>query len=139
MSENIEVVSRAFDAFNRRMLSTLLEVVDPEIEFFPVTRVLSKRGGYRGHDGLKQYFSDIDQIWDSLEVVPLSYRDDGDHVVTYGRVRGRSTKGVTFDTPVDWIWRLREGKIVWGSIYAKRDEHPEAPISLNPSAERTDQ
>jgi ketosteroid isomerase-like protein len=119
---NSELARRAFDAFNARDARALIDLFDPEIEFFSVTRALAKRKDpYRGHDGLQLYLRDVAQIWRELEVRPRHYIEGDDHVVVYGRVRGRTASGDLVDSPVDWIWKVRGGRLVWGCVYAKRD------------------
>jgi ketosteroid isomerase-like protein len=123
MSErNIELVQSAFDAFSARDLKALLEVVDPEIEFFPLTRALANRAEpYRGHEGIRTYLQDVASVWEELEVIPRRFSHGDDHVVVYGRVRGRTSGGALVDSPADWIWKIRAGKIAWGCVYGKRD------------------
>jgi ketosteroid isomerase-like protein len=122
-NENIELVRRAFEAFNARDLEALLEAVHSEIEFLPVTRALANEGRpYRGHDGIRKYFRDVAEVWQELRVTPRTYVELGDHVAAYGRVYGRATDGTVVDSPADWIWTIRDRKILWACVYAKRDE-----------------
>lgn len=125
MSENakIDFVRRTFEAFNARDLEALLATVHPEIEFLPVTRAVANQGQpYRGHEGIRKYFLDVAEVWQELRVTPRSYVELGDHVAAYGRVYGRAGDGTVVDSPADWIWEIRDGKIVWGCVYTKRDE-----------------
>jgi ketosteroid isomerase-like protein len=126
-NEKVEVVRRAFEAFNSRNLEAMLETVGPEIEFPPVTRVLADKDKPRqGHSGIRTYFRDVSQRWRELRVTALRYVEFGDHVAVYGRVQGHAADGTTVDSPADWIWQVLDRKIVWGCVYAKRDEAPPA-------------
>jgi ketosteroid isomerase-like protein len=120
--DNLRIVREALDAFGARDVVAIQRLVDPEVEFFPMTRLLvNQRDPYRGHDGIRRYLTDVSKVWDALEVTPRHYDCGADHVVVRGRIRGKTVDGTDIDLPADWIWKLREGKIVWGCVYAKRD------------------
>lgn len=118
---NIELVRKAFEAFAARDADTLSTLVHPEVEFFPMTRALAgRREPYRGRGGIREYLRDVAIFWQELEVIPRRMSDGGGHVVVHGRVRGR-TGGTVIDSPADWIWKISDGLIAWGCVYAKRD------------------
>src|SRR5260221_12492459 len=52
MADNVELVRRLWDAFERGGMEAVFEVVDPDVEWEPYGG-----GGvvYRGHDGLRAY------------------------------------------------------------------------------------
>ena len=52
--ENIEVVRRSFDAWNRGDLAAYLGCFDPEVEWTTTGRYV-EAGTYRGHEGLLRY------------------------------------------------------------------------------------
>jgi ketosteroid isomerase-like protein len=119
---NVELARRAFEAFAQRDLSGVLDVMDEDVEFLPVTANLTTGGvPYRGHDGLGRYLDDVERVWDELRVYPSEYRDLGDSVVALGRMRGRGG-GMIIDRPTGWLWRMRSGKIVFGRVYASHEE-----------------
>jgi uncharacterized protein len=126
--DNVTLVKRAFDAFAQRDVRTALELAAPEVEFFaPGTAALAHGGrSYRGHDGIMRYFHDVARVWDELEVIPQEYRVTGDYVVVAGRLRARRRGGFLIDEPAQWVWQIREGKIVWACAYTDRDEALEA-------------
>ena len=119
---NIDLVKRAFAAFGERDADALVDVVHPECEFFPMTRLLANEGRpYEGLPGIRRYLHDVATTWAELEVKPVQFQAGDDHVVVHGRVRGLTVNGVEVDSPADWIWKIREGKLAWGCVYAKRD------------------
>jgi ketosteroid isomerase-like protein len=121
---NIEVVRRVFDAFTRRDIDALLEVAAPEIELWlPATASFTREGqAYRGHEGMREYLADVGRVWRVLEVVPHDFRDLGDRVLVFGRVYARGEGGYISDSPAQWLWRLRDGRIVWGQAFTARAE-----------------
>jgi ketosteroid isomerase-like protein len=116
-SKDVEVVQAVFAAFADRDFERLLELVDPELEFTAMTSDLAGRAGpYRGHEGMRQYFRDVDAVWDDLRLTPREYRVVGDSVLVTGRVSARSASRIV-DGSTGWIWRVRDGRVVYGRVY----------------------
>ncbi len=119
------LVERMFEAFAARDVDALLDLMDPEIEFFgPTATVLNEGKCYRGHDGMRRYFQDAEALWSRLELEPAKYREVGNHVVVLGRVKARAHDGLELNTPAAWVWRIEGDRIVWGSAYGDRDAMP---------------
>jgi ketosteroid isomerase-like protein len=115
----IAVVRRAFQAFDRRDLATLVALTDPAIELFAPTAALANEGRcYRGHDGIARYLMDVAHTWMRLQVVPEKFREVGNHVVCLGRVHAEARDGMEVDSPTAWVWELRALKLRWGCVYA---------------------
>ena len=117
IATDIEVVKAAFAAFAARDLKAVLALADPDIEFTAVTGEHAGRTDpYRGHDGLRQYFRDVVSVWEELVLTPREFRASGDLILVTGRVSARSrSRTVTGST--GWIWRVREGKVVYVRVY----------------------
>jgi ketosteroid isomerase-like protein len=121
----VVLVERLFDAFAARDEDALLAIMHPEIEFFgPTATVLNEGKCYRGHDGIRRYLQDVEQIWAELETLPSRFREVGNHVVVLGRVKARAHDGLEMDTPAAWVWRVEGNKVAWGSVYGDRDAMP---------------
>jgi ketosteroid isomerase-like protein len=111
------------NAFNERDVGAVLELTDPEMEFYaPLTaRAVGRLSSYQGHDGIRQYFDDVGSVWDSLEVTPEEFRSANNHVVVLGTIVGQR-EGERIDDQVGWAWKLRDGKAVWGRVYPASEE-----------------
>jgi ketosteroid isomerase-like protein len=119
---NVELVRRAFDAFAARDAEALLATVDDDVEFLPVTANLTTGGvPYRGRAGMASYLEDVRRVWDDLRVFPSEFRDLGETVVALGRMYGRGG-GMIIDRPTGWVWRFRNGKVVFCRVYASQEE-----------------
>jgi ketosteroid isomerase-like protein len=118
IATDIEVVKAMFAAFAARDLETVLNLADPDIEFTAVTGEHAGRTDpYRGHDGLRAYFRDVAELWEELRLTPREFRPAGDLVLVTGKVSGRSrVRTVTGST--GWLWKVRDGKVVYGRVYA---------------------
>jgi ketosteroid isomerase-like protein len=121
--DNVALVKKLFDAFKRRDLDATLELMDPKVEFFAPTATLTHEGtSYRGHDGIRTYFADVERLWEELRVMPAEYLAEGDRVLVLGQIHARGAVGYLADSPAGWLWRLAGGKIINGHVYTDPDE-----------------
>jgi ketosteroid isomerase-like protein len=130
---NLDVVRRMFAAFAERDLEALVELMDAEIEFLPVTANLTTGGvPYRGHDGIARYFDDVARVWPELRLFPDEFRDGGPDgvLVVLGRVRARGG-GMILDRPTGWVFLMRDGKIARLRVYGSHEEAVEAAGDLS--------
>jgi ketosteroid isomerase-like protein len=115
---NVDIVRRAFAAFEERDADALVAVCSQDIVFEPVTARLAAGGKpYRGHDGMRQYLADVARVWQELRPAPDDYREGADGiVVATGRVYAWGV-GRVIDSPAGWLWRIRDGRIAYGRIF----------------------
>ena len=66
MSDTVTVVRRSLEAICARDLDTLLELYDPDVQLLPLTGTRVESGGYRGHDGVREYMSEAHDLWEDL-------------------------------------------------------------------------
>jgi ketosteroid isomerase-like protein len=117
IATDIEVVKAMFAAFADRDLETVLGLAHPDIEFTAVTGEQAGRTEpYMGHSGMRQYFRDVAAVWEELRLTPREFRAEGDLVLVTGRVSARSSAR-TISGSTGWIWRVRDGKVVYGRVY----------------------
>jgi len=120
---NIELVRSVFEAFTGRDIDAMLELIAPEMEFWGPTASFARQGeAYVGHEGMRQYFADVEKVWRTLEVVPHDFRDLGDRVLVFGRVYARGEGGYITDSPTQWLWGVGGGRVVWGRVFTNRAE-----------------
>jgi ketosteroid isomerase-like protein len=118
MPSNIDIVREAFAAFERRDVERLLALARPDMVFEAVTGRLAAGGEpYRGHDGLRQYFADVERVWQELRPTPDAfYEREGGIVVATGRVYAWGA-GRVVDAPAGWLWRLEDGQLAYGRVF----------------------
>ena len=73
--ENVEAVKRAYSALNRGDMPTVLGLCHPDI-VFDNTNAAFDAAVYRGHEGIVEYFSLGQEMWESQrfelqEAIPL--------------------------------------------------------------------
>jgi hypothetical protein len=83
---------------------------DPGIEFHSVFAAL---GGavYRGHDGVREWRSDLEDVWGKeIRVEPQAYFDLGEHTIALYVVRARGLQsGADVAMPNAQVARWRDG------------------------------
>jgi hypothetical protein len=127
-SENVEIVRRAFEAFNAGDRAAAVELLDGDVVWhlppnFPDAQA------WHGRDAVVEGLATVTGSWDEFRVEVHELIDAGDRVVALVRFHGRATLtgldlgGVSVDGQV---WTLRDGKVVGVQMYNGSSEALEA-------------
>jgi ketosteroid isomerase-like protein len=110
--ENVEIVRRCLEHWDRRDDSFLTELVDPDA-VLDLSRNVFNPDVYRGYDGFRRYVEVVDEMWDDFEFHPEEFIDAGDHVVVAVRISGKGREsGVQTEMRLFNVWTLRDGKVI---------------------------
>ena len=113
--ENVEVVRRAYEAFNSAdRVKALAELSDDDLEFVSVlTAVDADDATYRGPESWATYFARMDEIWDEWRAEDLEVFDaGGDRVAAIFRLAGTGkSSGARVDHQIGLAYRMRGGKL----------------------------
>jgi ketosteroid isomerase-like protein len=127
--ENVEAFRRGMEAYNRRDIDAFLDAFDPVVEFHPLTLAMFGQEAtvYRGHEGIRQFIRDVDEVLPQLQVELLEIRDLGERSVASGRLhaRGRAS-GAEVESPIGWVVEFREGRVIRMRDYLDPNEAFEA-------------
>jgi ketosteroid isomerase-like protein len=109
--ENVEIVRRAFDAFNARDVDELVSLSAESCEWRPF-RAQLEGTVYRGHEGIRRFLSDMDEDWEAFRIEPLEFHDLRERVAVIGRVKavGRGS-GLQVDSIAGFVHELEQGRI----------------------------
>jgi ketosteroid isomerase-like protein len=113
--ENVEAMTRAADAFNRGDIDALLKEIDPEVEWHPLLQVLvgGEATAYRGHEGARELWRDLDEAFTESQAELLEFRDLGEQVIAVGHLRGRGkASGAKTETAIVWLVDFENAKAV---------------------------
>jgi ketosteroid isomerase-like protein len=124
--ENVEAFKRGIDAYNRWDLESLLETCDPEIEWYPLSAEIEGGEAFHGHEGLRQWWANLNATIEELSVRLDEVRDLGDTVLALGHAHFRFKSGVSVDMEGGYLGRFRNGLSVWARQYPSRAEALEA-------------
>jgi ketosteroid isomerase-like protein len=123
--ENVELVRRAYDAFNRRDWDAFVALIDDDVEI--VTRIAAIEGPRRGHDGMRGWWETMLAAFPDFDVEVVEVRDLGDVTLAPLRALGHGAgSNVPFE---DLLWhtgRWRRGKCVWWAAFPTEAEALEA-------------
>jgi ketosteroid isomerase-like protein len=110
--QNVEIVRRAIEVFNRDGSEAAAAFLDPEIEWHDLPEQ-PDAGVHHGRNGFK---AAADQFTGGLEcfrIIIDEIFDHGDQVITFSRTVGRGKgSGATFEQRGAGVWTLRNGLIV---------------------------
>src|ERR1700737_1557383 len=123
MSErNIELTRRLAAMFNANDIEAFIAACDPSVEFRATIAAVG--GIYSGHDGVREYFRDLEDAWaGEIHVEPEAYFDFGEHTLLFHVLRGRGRRsGVEVEMPVALVTRWHEGLLVYLHGYAHRED-----------------
>ena len=113
--ENVEVVRRVSDAYNRRDVEAMLDELHPEIEWYPWLQVQLGGGAtvYRGHQGVRDGVRDGEDAFSEVRAELSEVRDLGDRAFAIGHLRGRGKEsGAITESAIAWIVEFRSGKVI---------------------------
>jgi ketosteroid isomerase-like protein len=128
--ENVETVRRLAAAVSRRDLPQVLALTDPQVEWRPFIAALTESRHYRGHDGIRQYLSDLDETFETFRTNVEDLLGVGDLVVAVGRIHycGKGS-GVETEAPVGWLLKLRDRKVM--RVHAFREPEKVLEVRLS--------
>jgi ketosteroid isomerase-like protein len=119
---DLDIVRAVFDAFAQRDLPRLAGLISDDMEFHAVTAEVAGRDGpYRGRDGMKLYFEDVENIWEEINLTPVDFEEAGDLILVTGRVWARG-HGRVVDSSTGWLFKVRDGLMVWARAYESATE-----------------
>jgi ketosteroid isomerase-like protein len=124
--ENVEIVRRGIDAWNRGDLDEWLAGFAPEAELHTTGR-FPDENVYRGRAGLERYWAEIHEDVEEVSVSISDLRASGDRVfqAVTGRGRGKRSK-VPVERPIWFVTTLRDGLAVRVETYVDPKEALEA-------------
>jgi ketosteroid isomerase-like protein len=121
--ENVELIKRSADAFNRRDVDAFIEFADPEIVIKPRIAAMEGGGPYRGHVGVRRFVQHLTAAFPDWKVELGEVRSRGNLTFAEMRTRGH---GAGSETPVeDTLWQVaewRDGKCLGWQNYGQKSE-----------------
>jgi ketosteroid isomerase-like protein len=122
--ENLAVFRAVRQAYNRRDAEGVVEHAHPDVEWRSAAETLlgGDQSVYRGHDGLRAMFRDVDEALTGIETGWDWVRDLGDRIVSTGFFRSSGVEsGAETESPVSAVADFRDGKLLRVTTYFDRD------------------
>jgi ketosteroid isomerase-like protein len=108
---NVALVEAVFDAYNRRDVSRLCELMTEQVDLQPPVSWLTGHA-YRGHQGIAEWLRDLEESFSFAEITPLELTDLGDRVLALTRfdVEGHESR-VSFPSDLGLVLGIERGRV----------------------------
>jgi ketosteroid isomerase-like protein len=128
MSEgNIEIVRRAWEAWEREDWEPLYALYHPDIVWDASALRGPISGVYHGHEGVRSYFREWLDSFETHEARAEKFSAAGDDVIVGLRLRGRGkTSGVEVEMSRWNLYRIRNGLAIRVELFETEAEAIEA-------------
>jgi uncharacterized protein len=133
--DSVEVVRRAWEAWERGDMQAVFDFYDPDVEWDMSESQVPDMGVYRGHEGVRRFFLEWMAPFHDYYAHAEDFKLGSEGVLVRMRQGGRGKhSGVDVEMPPLWqLYRLRAGRAVRVEIYRDEDRALEAA-----GARRTD-
>lgn len=109
MLTNQEILTKAYEAFNRRDIDTVLTYLHPDVDW----QNGLEGGRVYGHEGVREYWT---RQWNLINphVEPTGFRmnEDGRILVDVHQVVRDLAGNILMDTMVRHVYRMQEGLVI---------------------------
>src|SRR3954466_2770093 len=123
--ENMEIVRRAWDAWNRGDWDEWRSYLSPDIEL-DASAIGEWRGAYRGLDQLERAIRQFSEPWKSVRIEIDELIDAGEHIVQRGAAHFVGRDGIEVQAKGAYCWTFRDGVIIRGLFSNEFDDALEA-------------
>jgi ketosteroid isomerase-like protein len=121
MSARTEIVRRAHEALNAGDIEALVAVCDADFRLDMSDRVLNP-SVYEGHDGIRAFYAEVLDIWESFTWEPIELHELDDLVVAvlHSTGKGRGS-GLELDRRSAMLWRVDRERALSLTFYREPD------------------
>ena len=122
--ENVEVVRRWIEFYNRRDTDGLMQLTTSDYEMKSVFAEVESGGIFRGYAGFPfEYFKTLDDAYDQFELIAQDFIDVGAAVLLVAHIewRGRES-GAEGRGPLFAVFWLRAGQVFREESFTDRAE-----------------
>ena len=122
-AKSVDLVRRAYAAWNDGDWTTLATLLDPHCELRPVLGV-PEETVFFGIEGIKAYRDAAEGLLGRLTGEPVEIlRADEKHVVVVSHISGRGAEsGVEIDQHFVYLWTIENGRIASMQSFATEDD-----------------
>ncbi len=120
--ENVEVVKRVIDAYNRRDLAGLEAFNHPDVEFDWSASRGFVAGVYRGFDEFQRFWKSYFDAFAEIAAEPERFIDAGESVVVPNVVHIRGRDGIEVSARSAIVFTFRSHRIRRMCLYQETDE-----------------
>ena len=125
--ENVEIVRDAHKALNSGDLDALIRLCDPMFRLDMSDRVFNP-AVYEGHDGIRRFYAEVRDVWESYTWEPEKLLESRDHVLALLRSTGKGRgSGVELERRrTAMLWTVRGDRLTSLRFFRDRAKALEA-------------
>jgi len=124
--ENVEVLRRGYEAWNRGDRDAAFESLESEFEL-QLPEGGMNVGIYKGREGVTKLFENYLEVFDSFQMKPEKFFEVDDRIVVFVRTPARGKgSGVEVEFRPAHVWTMRAGKAARLEIFPERQRALEA-------------
>jgi ketosteroid isomerase-like protein len=121
MTENEQLIRQGYDAWNRGDWALMETLLAPDFEVDATDRVLNP-DHYVGIEGFRRLAGEMAEVWDSWEVEPVEFLENGELTFVAHRVRARGKGSGVEVVQTYWsVWTVRDGKGARLALHVDRE------------------
>lgn len=111
VTRDIDAVRAIYAAFAARDIEAAIARLstDCELHLRGTAALIGRTEPYRGHDGMREYFADVQDTWEDLVLFAEDFRAIPGAVVVMGHVEGK-IGGEPIRRTAVWTWKVKDGK-----------------------------
>ena len=114
----LELMRRGFAAWNAGDIDAALELMHPDVEWHTSGLMPDVDEVYHGREGVRRFWSDFRQPWESIEIEPHDATEIGDRVAMAVVFRARGRGGIVVELELGQVYTVRGGLLVEARSYA---------------------
>jgi len=121
------------DAYNDRDADAWIAVWNPDAEWHPFLTAREEGDpGYHGHNGLRAWFEDVDEILEESHVDLEQFRPVGDRLLVLGRMTAKRRGRDALESEVAWVIEPKGERFQRGWSYPSHEEAERAARDAAP-------
>jgi uncharacterized protein len=120
--ENVDLIRRYLDAYNRRDVEAARQLSDPDMELDWSASHGSLAGVYRGWDEALRFFAEYYETFEETTVKPDRFIDAGDSVVVPNVAYDRGREGIQVSARSTLVYTVRGGKVIRVCLFQETEQ-----------------
>jgi SnoaL-like domain len=124
VGDHQQLLEQSRDAFNQRDPEAWIAAWNADCEWHPFLTAREEGDpGYHGHNGVRAWFEDVDEMFSTIHVDLEQYRRIGDRLLVLGEMQATARgTGAEVNSDVAWLVEPRGKKFQRGWAYGSHAE-----------------